>query len=70
MMLFKSGSVLALCLVLLAACVGFCFIRYKNRKNDQMWQVNVDELHFDDPVKVIGSGSFGVVLAAEYRGTK
>jgi serine/threonine protein kinase len=35
-----------------------------------MWQVNVDELHFDDPVEVIGQGSFGVVLLAEYRGTK
>lgn len=35
-----------------------------------MWTVSVDELHFDDPVEVIGQGSFGVVLRAEYRGTK
>lgn len=35
-----------------------------------MWMVTVDELHFDDPVEVIGQGSFGVVLLAEYRGTK
>lgn len=33
-------------------------------------QVSVDELHFDDPVEVIGQGSFGVVWLAEYRGTK
>lgn len=30
----------------------------------------MDELHFDDPVEVIGQGSFGVVWLAEYRGTK
>jgi len=33
-------------------------------------QINVDELHFDGPVEVIGQGSLGVVLLAEYRGTK
>lgn len=30
----------------------------------------MDELHFDDPAEVIGEGSFGIVLLAEYRGTK
>jgi hypothetical protein len=28
------------------------------------------QLQFDDPVEVIGQGSFGVVLMARYRGTK
>ena len=32
--------------------------------------MSLDELYFDDPVEVIGQGSFGVVLLAEYRGTK
>jgi serine/threonine protein kinase len=35
-----------------------------------MWQVNHEELHFSHPVEVIGQGAFGVVLLAEYRGTK
>ena len=35
-----------------------------------MWQVNHEELHFSHPVEVIGQGGFGVVLLAEYRGTK
>ena len=35
-----------------------------------MWLVNIDELQFDDPVEVIGQGSFGVVLLGRYRGTK
>ena len=48
----------------------FLFMRYKNHKADEMWQVDVDELHFDDPVEIIGQGSFGQVLLAEFRGTK
>eukprot|EP00980_Cylindrotheca_fusiformis_P010498 scaffold2325_cov126-Cylindrotheca_fusiformis.AAC.8 len=32
--------------------------------------VNTEELHFSHPVEVIGQGGFGLVLLAEYRGTK
>ena len=46
------------------------FMRYKNRKNDELWYVNVNELEFDDPVEVIGQGAFGIVVCAMYRGTK
>ena len=60
------GAFVGLLLICIVAC--FC-MRYKNHKNDQIWQVSVDELHFNDPVEVIGQGSFGVVLLAEYRGT-
>lgn len=35
-----------------------------------MWHVNAEELNFSHPVEVIGQGAFGVVLAAEYRGTR
>ena len=56
--------------LLLICTFAYFYTRYSNQKNDQIWQVNVDELHFDDPVEVIGQGSFGVVLLAEYRGTK
>jgi serine/threonine protein kinase len=35
-----------------------------------MWHVNPEELNFSYPVEVIGQGAFGVVLAAEYRGTR
>lgn len=50
--------------VFLLAIMGYFYINHRNRKNDQMWQVDLDELHFDDPVEVIGQGSFGVVLIA------
>ena len=53
------GSVVGFVLVSIAGCF---YAGYRNRKNDEMWQVDLDELHFDDPVEVIGQGSFGVVL--------
>jgi serine/threonine protein kinase len=71
---FHSSSILAAIIsvsLFIATCVVayFC-MQYRNNKNDQMWQLNVDEIHFDDPAEVIGQGSFGVVLLAEYRGSK
>lgn len=55
---------------LIIVLLGYIVMRHNNLKNDAMWHVDVDELHFDDPPEVIGHGSFGVVLLAEYRGTK
>ena len=46
------------------------YIAYKKKKNDEVWHVSVEELHFSHPVKIVGQGAFGVVLLAEYRGTK
>ena len=50
--------------------IGYCYLSYRRAKNDEMWQVNTEELHFSHPVEVVGQGAFGVVLLAEYRGTK
>jgi serine/threonine protein kinase len=44
-------------------------LNYRREKSDEVWKVNVDELHFSHPTEVIGQGAFGVVLLAEYRGT-
>lgn len=56
--------------VILVAVVARCYLLYRNRKGDQMWKIHIDELQFDDPVEVIGQGSFGVILLAQYHGTK
>ena len=45
------------------------FLAYRREKNDEVWKVNVDELHFSHPPEIIGQGAFGVVLLSEYRGT-
>eukprot|EP00977_Amphora_coffeiformis_P000932 scaffold200_cov173-Amphora_coffeaeformis.AAC.4 len=62
--------VISIAAVILVTILGVCYVRYRNHKNDEMWQVNIEELTFDDPVEVIGQGSFGVVLLGQYRGTK
>lgn len=62
-----AGCVAAL---IVGTIAGLFYLRHKNRKNDTAWRVDLDELQFDDPVEVIGRGSFGEVLLAEYRGTK
>uniref|UniRef100_A0A7S3LHW5 guanylate cyclase n=1 Tax=Amphora coffeiformis TaxID=265554 RepID=A0A7S3LHW5_9STRA len=64
-----TAVVISVVAVLLVSALGVCYVRYRTHKNDEMWQVNIDELTFDDPPEVIGQGSFGVVLLAQYRGT-
>ncbi|CAJ1965359.1 unnamed protein product [Cylindrotheca closterium] len=39
-------------------------------QNDMLWTVKHDELKFCTPTKVVGRGTFGLVLLAEYRGTQ
>lgn len=56
--------------LLAVVMLGHIVIQHKNYINDLVWHVNADELHFDDPPVVIGEGAFGVVLLAQYRGTK
>lgn len=50
--------------------IVYCYLGYRRRKSDEVWHVNPEELNFSHPVEVIGQGAFGVVLAAEYRGTR
>ena len=53
------GSILGFFILV---CVTYIFMRHKNAKSDEVWQVHPDELHLLD--EVIGQGSFGVVLLA------
>ena len=46
-----------------------CMLKWQQRRSDQLWHIKPHELEFDDPAKCLGSGSFGVVLQAEYRGS-
>jgi hypothetical protein len=64
------AAIMASISLLLAMQIGWCFLTYRRRKSDEMWHVNPEELNFSYPVEVIGQGAFGVVLAAEYRGTR
>jgi serine/threonine protein kinase len=57
--------------LLLAASLLWCLIReHKRKSNDSVWRVQKHELHFADPPEILGRGQYGLVLSAEYRGTK
>jgi serine/threonine protein kinase len=42
---------------------------YARWQLDSIWKVQLSELAFSDPVEVLGRGTFGLVVKAEYRGT-
>ena len=48
----------------------YFFVRRKRMQTDSIWAVKNSELRFDNPPEIVGRGTFGLVLAAEYRGTQ
>ncbi|EDQ88290.1 uncharacterized protein MONBRDRAFT_9289 [Monosiga brevicollis MX1] len=63
------AQVVAPILVALLILILYCAHRQR-RKADGIWQIKADALIFDNPPDVLGAGSFGVVLAAKYRGER
>ena len=61
-------SIVVPLLVLLTVSV-YGYIKYKQKQMDFIWKIHPDELKFDDNPRVLGCGTFGVVLLAEFRGT-
>ncbi|KAL3926140.1 MAG: hypothetical protein SGBAC_013589, partial [Bacillariaceae sp.] len=55
---------------IIAAIVMYVFVKGKEREANSLWIVKRSDLKFSDPAVVIGHGSFGFVLQAEYRGSK
>jgi serine/threonine protein kinase len=52
-----------------SAILVYCYVEYKRKQSDSVWAVKTSQLKFDDPPKIVGIGTFGLVLLAEYRGT-
>jgi hypothetical protein len=64
--LSQPGTVLFVSVFLF---VSACLVRERNlNKGDAIWKVNRRDLHFTDPPMVVGRGTYGLVLLAEYRG--
>jgi hypothetical protein len=61
---------LSAALVLTVLLLTYWRNRHMRRKNDLLWHIEPSDLKFDAEPEVLGSGSFGVVLLAEYRGTE
>jgi len=57
-------------LVVLILAVYVYKVNHKVKYDDSVWLVEKDQLQFAEPPEVIGRGSFGLILMAEYRGTK
>jgi len=53
-----------------AAIVVYFYVAHMRRKADSVWNVDPSELKFHEPPEVIGQGTFGFVVLAEYRGTQ
>lgn len=56
--------------VVIVGVIGFVLYTKKIKQNDLVWKVDLADIHFDDPPLVLGRGTFGLVLLAEYHGTK
>jgi hypothetical protein len=58
------------CAIVLVIALVYLYVEHKRRQADSVWIVKPSELHFGDPPEVIGRGTFGLVILAEYRGTQ
>ncbi|KAI2505827.1 guanylate cyclase [Fragilaria crotonensis] len=56
--------------MMVAIILVICYVDRRRRRSGALWKVKLSELHFDDPPAIVGHGTFGVVLLAEYRGTQ
>mgnify|MGYP000063307381 CR=1 FL=1 len=54
-------------LVLVAVLILLYLERKRKKESDLVWNIDPSELHFQDPPRILGQGTFGFVLKAEYR---
>lgn len=54
---------------LIALVLVLVWLHFQRGKADSVWAVRPEELNFAEPVEILGRGTFGLVLRAEYRGT-
>ena len=54
---------------ILVGVVAWLYVRKKRLEADALWKVDINELKMSSPPTVLGRGTFGLVLEAQYRGT-
>eukprot|EP00592_Proboscia_alata_P011203 CAMPEP_0194365924 /NCGR_PEP_ID=MMETSP0174-20130528/13911_1 /TAXON_ID=216777 /ORGANISM="Proboscia alata, Strain PI-D3" /LENGTH=1196 /DNA_ID=CAMNT_0039140815 /DNA_START=168 /DNA_END=3758 /DNA_ORIENTATION=- len=67
---FTLFSLALIPLAIFVLCSITWYIERKREQSESVWTVKTSELQYDDPPKVLGRGTFGLVVLAEYRGTK
>jgi hypothetical protein len=56
--------------ILLGLVVVYMYVEHQRKEADAIWLIKTSELRFDDPPEILGRGTFGLVVRAEYRGTQ
>ena len=57
-------------LLLLGAFLVHLYIKRKRQQADSIWLINSADLLYDETPEILGRGTFGLVVRAEYRGTQ
>ncbi|KAG7373606.1 signal transduction histidine kinase [Nitzschia inconspicua] len=57
-------------LFVIFAVMVHLYVNFRRKQADAVWSVDPKELQFLEPCQVVGRGTFGYVVLAEYRGTK
>jgi hypothetical protein len=65
-----QSLVLAAGAILTVVLLVVLYKQKKHNRDDAVWKVQKKDLIFYDPPEVIGQGTFGLILKAEYRGTQ
>jgi len=63
------ASLLVSAAVVVIVIVLFVRLDRKRKSADSVWKIKPHELSFSEPPEVLGQGTFGLVILAEYRGT-
>lgn len=54
----------------LSGIAALIYIRKRHKNIESIWSVDMDDVEIDDPPKIIGRGTFGLVVLGIYRGTE
>ena len=63
-------AIVFISVAVIGVVITVSIFRKKLKQADSMWQIKSHELIFDNPPTVLGRGTYGLVLLAQYRGTK
>jgi hypothetical protein len=63
-------STLVSCLMLLLGLLVLCVVERKRRHLGGVWKIKLEDLNFGENPEILGRGTFGLVVLAEYRGTQ
>ena len=57
-------------LIFLGLVAVHFYVEHTRKRADCIWSIKTSDLKFDDPPRILGRGTFGLVVLAEYRGTQ